>query len=53
MIAGSIGHGQRHTPSKDGVERSRIRRFITKPSDLEEFMKIGFIVKELLAESGH
>jgi two-component system response regulator len=30
------------------MESYRIRRFITKPSDLEEFMKIGAIVKELL-----
>lgn len=34
------------------MERFRIRRFITKPSDLEEFMQIGSIVKELLAEAG-
>jgi two-component system response regulator len=32
------------------MESYRIRRFITKPSDLEEFMKIGSIVKDLLAE---
>ena len=32
------------------MERFRIRRFITKPSDLEEFMKIGSLVKELLGE---
>lgn len=31
------------------MERFHIRRFIRKPSDLEEFMQIGSIVKELLA----
>jgi two-component system response regulator len=30
------------------MEQFNIRRFITKPSDLEEFMRIGSIVKELL-----
>jgi two-component system response regulator len=30
------------------MEHFHIRRFITKPSDLEEFMRIGSIVKELL-----
>lgn len=33
---------------RSAVERFHIRRFITKPSDLEEFMNIGLIVKELL-----
>lgn len=29
-----------------------VRRYITKPADLEEFMKIGLIVKEMLVD-GH
>jgi two-component system response regulator len=32
------------------MESYNIRRFITKPSDLEEFMKIGGIVKALLED---
>ena len=33
------------------MEALHIRRYLLKPSDLEEFMKIGGEVKELLAES--
>jgi CheY-like chemotaxis protein len=31
------------------MERFGIARFIAKPADLEEYLKIGFILKELLA----
>jgi two-component system, chemotaxis family, response regulator Rcp1 len=30
------------------MEKFRVRRFVEKPPDLEEFLKIGLIVKELL-----
>jgi CheY-like chemotaxis protein len=33
------------------MEAFRIGRFITKPPDLEEFLKIGFTLKSLLEES--
>ena len=33
------------------IEPFGIGRYITKPADLDEFLNIGFIVKELLAES--
>lgn len=33
------------------VEALHIRRYMLKPSDLEEFLKIGGAVKELLAET--
>jgi DNA-binding response OmpR family regulator len=32
------------------LERFRIGRYITKPADLDEFLNIGRIVKQLLAE---
>ncbi len=35
------------------IEPYGIGRYITKPPDLDEFLRIGFILKELLAESGH
>ncbi len=35
---------------RSALERFGIRRFITKPSDLEEFLRIGAVVKELLGE---
>jgi chemotaxis family two-component system response regulator Rcp1 len=43
--------------SASARERSRIEqfgigRYITKPADLDEFLNIGFILKELLLESG-
>lgn len=31
------------------IEQFRISRFITKPPDLDQFMKIGFILKDLVA----
>jgi two-component system, chemotaxis family, response regulator Rcp1 len=34
------------------VEALRVRRYMVKPSDLDEFLKIGGQVKELLAETG-
>ncbi|HEY2017681.1 MAG TPA: response regulator [Bryobacteraceae bacterium] len=34
------------------IEQFGIGRYITKPADLDEFLRIGFILKELLAESG-
>jgi CheY-like chemotaxis protein len=33
------------------IEQFGIGRYITKPADLDEYLKIGFILKELLAES--
>jgi chemotaxis family two-component system response regulator Rcp1 len=34
------------------IEPYRIGRYITKPADLDEFLKIGFILKELLTADG-
>ena len=34
------------------IEQFGIGRYITKPADLDEFLRIGFILKELLTESG-
>ena len=34
------------------IEQFGIARYITKPADLDEFLRIGFILKELLMESG-
>ena len=34
------------------LEGYRIARYITKPPDLDEFMSIGLILKELLLENG-
>ena len=31
------------------IEQFRISRYITKPPDLDQFMKIGFTLKELVA----
>jgi CheY-like chemotaxis protein len=36
---------------REKVEEFHITRFITKPPDLEEFLRIGLAVKELLAEN--
>jgi len=33
------------------IEEFGIGRYITKPADLDEYLRIGFILKELLAES--
>jgi len=33
-----------------GVEALRVDRFITKPSDLDEYLAIGVVVKEMLQE---
>ena len=33
------------------MEKFRVGRFVTKPPDLEEFLRIGQVIKELLAES--
>jgi DNA-binding response OmpR family regulator len=33
------------------VERFQIRQFVTKPSNLDEFLKIGNIVKDLLEDA--
>lgn len=33
---------------RDKAERYRVERYITKPSDLEHFLEIGVILKELL-----
>jgi DNA-binding response OmpR family regulator len=33
------------------VERFQIRQFVTKPSNLDEFLKIGNIVKDLLKDA--
>jgi two-component system, chemotaxis family, response regulator Rcp1 len=35
------------------VEALRVRRYMVKPSDLDEFLKIGGQVKELLAETSN
>lgn len=32
------------------VEKYHVKRFITKPTDLDEFLKIGWLVKEILEE---
>jgi len=34
------------------IDAFRVGRYIAKPTDLNEFLKIGFIVKDLLEESG-
>jgi two-component system, chemotaxis family, response regulator Rcp1 len=34
------------------MEKFRVGRFVTKPPDLEEYLRIGLVVRELLAESG-
>jgi CheY-like chemotaxis protein len=34
------------------LEPYRVARFVTKPPDLDEFMQIGMIVRELLLEIG-
>jgi chemotaxis family two-component system response regulator Rcp1 len=34
------------------MEGLRVGRYITKPPDLEEFLRIGLIIKALLVESG-
>ncbi len=34
------------------IEHLGIDRYITKPADLDEFLRIGFILKELLGEGG-
>ena len=36
---------------RSNVERFQIRRFVTKPSNLDEFLKIGTIVKDLLKDA--
>ncbi len=35
---------------RDRIDKFRISRYITKPLDLDEFLKIGAILKELLAD---
>jgi len=35
---------------KDKMDRFHVERFVTKPLDLDEFLGIGLIVKELLAD---
>ena len=37
---------------RSGIHRLRVGRYIVKPPDLDDFLKIGFTVKELLSESG-
>lgn len=37
----------------DTLAKFRVARFVTKPPDLEEFLRIGTIVKELLVEATH
>jgi CheY-like chemotaxis protein len=32
------------------MEKCRIRQFVTKPPDLEEYLRIGLVVKQLLVE---
>ena len=39
------------TRERARIEQFGIGRYITKPADLDEYLKIGFILKELLAES--
>jgi CheY-like chemotaxis protein len=34
------------------IEKFRIGRYIVKPVELEEFLRIGWVIKELLVESG-
>jgi CheY-like chemotaxis protein len=34
------------------IEQFGIGRYITKPADLDEYLRIGFILKDLLTESG-
>ena len=34
------------------IEQFRIGRYITKPADLDQFLRIGVILKELLKENG-
>lgn len=36
---------------RDSVERFGIGRFIAKPPDLDEYMKIGLAIRELLTEN--
>jgi CheY-like chemotaxis protein len=35
---------------RTSIEKFRISRYITKPLDLDEFLRIGEVLKELLAE---
>jgi CheY-like chemotaxis protein len=35
------------------IEQFGVGRYITKPADLDEYMRIGFILKELLSERPH
>lgn len=37
---------------RDQMRALQVARYVSKPHDFEEFMKIGMIVKELLGESG-
>ena len=39
------------TRERARMEKFSVKRFITKPADLEEFMKIGLTVKELLRDT--
>jgi CheY-like chemotaxis protein len=39
------------TRERAKIEQFGIGRYITKPPDLDEFMRIGFTLKELLAET--
>src|SRR5437870_6585618 len=39
----------RERPKMEGL---RVGRYITKPPDLEEYLRIGLIIKALLVESG-
>ena len=36
---------------RSSLEKFRIRRYIVKPADLEEFMRIGWQIRELLSAS--
>lgn len=36
---------------RSSLEKFRIRRYIVKPADLDEFMRIGWQIRELLAPS--
>ena len=40
------------TRERARIEQFGIGRYITKPADLDEFLNIGFILKELLLERG-
>jgi len=40
------------TRERARIEQFGIGRYITKPADLDEFLNIGFILKELLMERG-